>query len=257
METCFVIQPFDKDKFDKRYNDIFEPAIREAGLEPYRVDKDPSVRVPIQEIEEGIKSSRICLAEITLDNPNVWYELGYAFAMDKDVVMVTEERQKFPFDIQHRQVIHYKTGSPSDYTDLRKNITEKLIALMQTRKNVQLIIDTPVRESEGLEQYEVTMLLLLFENQISDDDDRVSASYLQKNMERAGYTKNAANIAFRELKNKGYIEQKREYSEDDGERYEVFKLTENGVSWILKNKDKVVLRKTPAQTVIKEDDLPF
>jgi hypothetical protein len=98
MNTCFVIQPFDKDKFDQRYTETFEPAIIAAGLEPYRVDRDPSVRIPIEQIEDGIRNSRICFAEITLDNPNVWYELGFAFASGKDVVMVTEERQKFPFD---------------------------------------------------------------------------------------------------------------------------------------------------------------
>jgi len=102
MDTCFVIQSFDKGKFDQRYIDVFEPAIRAAGLEPYRVDRDPSVTIPIEQIEEGIKSSKICFADITLDNPNIWYELGFAFASDKDVVMVTEERQRFPFDIQHR-----------------------------------------------------------------------------------------------------------------------------------------------------------
>lgn len=52
MKTCFVIQPFDKDKFDKRYNDIFEPAINKAGYQSYRVDKDNSVTIPIEDIEK-------------------------------------------------------------------------------------------------------------------------------------------------------------------------------------------------------------
>jgi hypothetical protein len=43
MTTCFVIQPFDSGKYDKRYADVYRPAIVDAGLEPYRVDKDPSV----------------------------------------------------------------------------------------------------------------------------------------------------------------------------------------------------------------------
>ena len=54
MFTCFVIQPFDGSTFDKRYRDIFAPAIVDAGLEPYRVDLDPKVSIPIQEIENGI-----------------------------------------------------------------------------------------------------------------------------------------------------------------------------------------------------------
>lgn len=71
MSKCFVIQPFDKGKFDSRYEDIFEPAIKGSGLIAYRVDKDPSVDIPIDDIEKNIREAKICLAEITTDNPNV------------------------------------------------------------------------------------------------------------------------------------------------------------------------------------------
>jgi len=36
------MQPFDGGDFDSRYEDVIAAAIREAGLEPYRVDRDPS-----------------------------------------------------------------------------------------------------------------------------------------------------------------------------------------------------------------------
>ena len=52
--TCFVIQKFDRGKFDKRYRDVFEPAIRAAGYEPYRVDRDLGASIPIEEIEKKI-----------------------------------------------------------------------------------------------------------------------------------------------------------------------------------------------------------
>lgn len=101
METCFVIQPFDKDKYDSRYEDIFEPVIKECELDPYRVDRDPSVNIPIEEVESGIKNARICFAEISTNNPNVWFELGYAIACQKEVVLICsdERNEKFPFDI--------------------------------------------------------------------------------------------------------------------------------------------------------------
>ena len=66
------MQPFDGGTFDKRYESVFAPAIKAAKIEPYRVDRDPSVSIPIQEIESGIRNSDICLADITTDNPNVW-----------------------------------------------------------------------------------------------------------------------------------------------------------------------------------------
>jgi hypothetical protein len=245
--NCFVIQPFDKDKFDKRYTDIFEPAIKAAGLEPYRVDRDLSVRIPIDDIHEGIKQSKICFAEITTDNPNVWYELGYAFASRKDVVMVCSEerKEKFPFDIQHLHRINYKTSSTSDFEDLKAGITQKLEAFIHTRNQVQEIIENPVQESEGLQQHEVTMMLLLLENQIIEEQT-VSARRLQIDMEKAGFTIAASNIAFRELKKKGLITQAKEYSEHDGEAYIVFNLTPQGEDWILSNKDKATFKKQPS-----------
>jgi hypothetical protein len=86
MATCFVIQPFDRDRFDGRYKDTFKPAIEAAGFEPYRVDEDPTVSIPIEHIEKGIREAAVCFAEISLDNPNVWFELGYAIALVKPLV---------------------------------------------------------------------------------------------------------------------------------------------------------------------------
>lgn len=260
MNTCFVIQPFDKDKFDKRYKDVFAPAIKGAGLEPYRVDNDPSVVIPIEQIEMGIRDSQICFAEITTDNPNVWYELGFAFASDKDVVMVcsSDERTgKFPFDIQHKHIVTYKTGSKSDYDTLEKNITGKLTALLGKQKTVKNIIDSPVKESEGLKQHEVTMLLMIIENQLTDEDT-VSVYSLKTDMDKAGFNSIAISISLRELKRKGLIETFKEYSDYNNQEYLACKLTEKGEQWILSNQDKIEFRKQPTSNSDNvDDDLPF
>ena len=131
MPTCFVIQPFE-DKFDKIYADSYKPALERAGLTPYRVDKDPATEGIVDSIEEGIRKATICLADITTDNPNVWYELGYAFAVRRPVVMVCSKERggKLPFDIQHRTVIQYAPHSGRDFDELRSMITERAKALV-------------------------------------------------------------------------------------------------------------------------------
>ena len=49
-----MIQPFDGARFDKRFADVFSPAIEAAKMEPYRVDRDPGVdcsatiRIPLR-----------------------------------------------------------------------------------------------------------------------------------------------------------------------------------------------------------------
>jgi hypothetical protein len=114
------MQPFDGGTFDKRYESVLVPAIEAAGIEAYRVDQDPSVSIPIQDIENGIRKSEICLADITTDNPNVWFELGFALAIPREVVLVCSEERTthYPFDVQHRSIIKYKTGAPQDFDEL-------------------------------------------------------------------------------------------------------------------------------------------
>ena len=133
MATCFVMQPFDKDKFDRRFDDTFAPAIKAAGLEPYRVDRDPGVSIPIDEIQKGISGAEVCFAEITTDNPNVWFELGYAIASNKAVCLVCskERTTAFPFDVRHQMIIEYDVDSVSDYKRLEAAITEFLRATLE------------------------------------------------------------------------------------------------------------------------------
>jgi len=240
MDTCFVIQPFDKDKFDQRFTDIFEPAIEAAGLEAYRVDSDPTVTIPIERIEEGIKNAKICFAEITLDNPNVWYELGFAFASGKDVVMVTEERQKFPFDIQHRHVINYKTTSKSDYEKLEVSIREKLIGLLGKQKSVKEILENPIKESHGLKPHELTMLLMIMENQLTREDS-VSLYNIRNDMDKAGFNALAVSISVRELQSKGFIDTFKE-SDYNNNEYIVCQLTALGEKWIIDNQNLLQFR---------------
>jgi hypothetical protein len=266
MEKCFVIQPFDRDKFDKRYVDIFEPAIKGAKLEPYRVDRDPSVTIPIETIEEGIRGARICFAEISTDNPNVWYELGFAFASHKDVVMVcaTDERVgKFPFDIQHKTIVTYGTSSKSDFEKLEVEITKKLVALGQKKRVVENIVNHPQIVSGDLESHELAMLLLILESQFTDQDS-ISLSLLKDAMINQKFTSAAISLAIRSLVKKDYIVTVVEIEGYNSEySYSACKLTPHGEDWLMKNQHLISIHSTErdiAKTkgvVIDSDDLPF
>lgn len=70
----------------------------------------------------------ICLADITIDNPNVWFELGYAIVGRRDVIWIcSADRRARPFDIQHRHIITYKAETPRDFERLKDEITTRLI----------------------------------------------------------------------------------------------------------------------------------
>lgn len=237
MDKCFVMQPFDGGRFDKRYDDVFSKAISDAGLEPYRVDQDPTVSIPIQDIESGIKDSKICFAEITNDNPNVWFELGYAIASGKEVVLVcSEERKtKFPFDIQHRSIINYKCESSSDYDALRKQISAKILAYLQKEETLPKLNELLAQSADdgGLAGHEQACLAILAEN-LDHPESGVSPYQLKNDMERSGFNKLACTLAIKSLLDKELVCQG-EVEEWNSEPYLGYKFTELGWAWLLKN----------------------
>ncbi|MGH9691982.1 MAG: hypothetical protein ACRD4C_13050, partial [Candidatus Acidiferrales bacterium] len=190
MRRCFVIQPFDKGPFDQRFDDVLVPAIKDADLEAYRVDKDPSVNIPIDSIETGIQDSEVCLADISLDNPNVWFEVGYAIAAKKGVVFICSETRDtpFPFDVQHHAITKYATASPRDFNELGRKITQRLKALLKSSEELGVIAKlSPTQETEGLAPHEVAALIILMEDSISPDAS-TSPREIKRRMQHAGFT---------------------------------------------------------------------
>lgn len=258
MSICFIIQPFDKGPFDKRYEDIIAPAVGAAGLEPYRVDRDPSATIPIEQIEEGIRRADACLADISTNNPNVWFELGYAIAAGKPVILVCEyqEGRHFPFDVQHRAIIVYKTESARDFDSLKTLIIERLKALMSKEVAIERASEaSSIVEVEGLSQKEIVALVTVGEN-VGGVGEVVSAYSVRSDMERAGYTRIAVTLALTTLLRKGMIDSSL-WEDVNGERYTVYSLTEKGMSWLLDNQDMFVLKREQPSANEVEDDLPF
>jgi nucleoside 2-deoxyribosyltransferase len=260
MARCFVMQPFDGGVFDKRYDDVLEPAIRAAGLEPYRVDRDPHVSIPIDDIETGIRNADVCLAEITHDNPNVWFELGFAIACDKEVVLVcsSERATRFPFDIQHRTIVRYAPESPRDFEQLQQAVTDRLKAAVTKEKQLKrFATESPVLKSGDLSPQEMVALVVVMENSL-DEASPPSAYGIRNDMGKAGYTDIAAVLSLKTLMKKGLI-QPVEGSNYNGEDYTGYLATEQGEQWLIDNQDKLVLQKRPSPKVDSrvDEDLPF
>lgn len=260
MKKCFVIQPFDNSKYDSRYSETFKPAIKNAGYYAYRVDEDPSVTVPIQDIEMGIMNSAICFAEISTDNPNVWYELGYAFACNKQVIMVScsEERPgKFPFDIQHKKVISYSNSSKGSYEKLGEKIKEAIIAIDTKIEIVNPASTVLTKENFNLESIEITILVFIIENCITTDHF-VYLDKLVDYMEKLGYSKMETNIAFRSLKNKRMIDFVKQHDTwgNPVDNHECV-LTPQGENWILSNQQQLKHKRHDVIDNKNNDDIPF
>lgn len=259
MGRCFVIQPFDDGgPYDRRYDQVLAPTIKSVGLEPYRVDRDASADVPIEAIESEIQNAAGCIADISEDNPNVWYELGYAMAARKDVVLLSSAtRKRYPFDIQHRSIVRYEPASPSDFADLSADIGARLIAILERPSRIQeLAIVTRQEETEGLKDYEIAVLVTIMGECISPGE-MLSVYQLRSQMEQAGYTPAAAGLAARRLASRGLVVSGTERNYD-GDEFSGYAITDEGVAWLSEHEEKVELRvkRTPPNP-FSDHEIPF
>ena len=264
---CCVFQPFDNGPHEKRYKDIIEPAIRAAGLHPYRVDRDDGALVPIDSLHEEIKNVTVCIADISTTNPNVMYELGAAIASGKHVVIISSSgSQEFPFDIRHRAIIEYSRDSTSDFEKLRAEITKRLLAILKKQEEVQEIVTaSPVKSTQGLKPNEITALALVMANR-DYSDGGVLPSAIRDDMERAGFTYLATGLALTSLERQGLLASSLEHSSDFNEpSWTIYKLTSKGEDWLLENQDRLELRQQPnplqrqlaVDRPLTDEDVPF
>jgi hypothetical protein len=246
MGKCFVMQPFDGGIFDKRYEAVFAPAISAAGIDPYRVDRDPSVSVPIKDIENGIRNSDICFADITTDNPNVWFELGYALAIPREVVLVCSDERttRYPFDVQHRSIIKYATGAPQDFEELKPKITKRIQAVLKKNEEIGRVVNLPpVKDTQGLNQHELVALVTVMQNSFLSNG-YVAGYRIKNDMNTAGFTDIAVGIALKTLSAKGLLESEMS-TDQDGDPYAVYKTTTRGEDWLIANQERLTLKVDP------------
>ena len=130
-DTCFVMMPFASPLGDY-YELIYEPAIKKAGLKPVRADDDIFGTGKIMDqVWSGITNAKVLVAELTSRNPNVFYELGLAHALQKPVVLVSSNEEDVPFDLHHIRVIYYDQNDPFWGQKLITKVAENILSAIK------------------------------------------------------------------------------------------------------------------------------
>ena len=106
-KKCFIQMPFDS-RFDGIWLTVIKPTIESLDDECLRTDDFFTVGSILADIFNSIERADYIIADLTLHNPNVYYELGYAHALKKKVVLITQDLSSLPFDLRHQRVIVYQ-----------------------------------------------------------------------------------------------------------------------------------------------------
>jgi hypothetical protein len=136
--VCFVIMPFRTKPdgagrmvdFNHVYSEIIAPAIDDAGLECVRADEEHGAGIIHKLMYERLLLSEYAVADLTILNANVYYELGIRHATRQETTVLTlAEGSPLPFDLGPVRALPYKirkNGRPADPAASRAALTERL-----------------------------------------------------------------------------------------------------------------------------------
>lgn len=136
---CFVAMWFDK-SMDNVYEQAIEPAILDAGYEPYRVDKDHHIERIDEKIITQIRQSGFIIADFTSEEEKprggVYYEAGFAHGLGLDVIWTCREDRIGGVHLDTRQYNHilWNDDNLQDFYDRIYLTIEKTIGNNENTK---------------------------------------------------------------------------------------------------------------------------
>jgi hypothetical protein len=123
---CFVVMQF-TDEFNALYKDVIKPTCEAYGYDVLRGDDFYSSGLIIEDISRSIREAALVIADITPNNANVFYEVGFAHGIGKPTILLSDrKREKLPFDVSGFRTLFYDNtigGKSAIEENLRKHLS--------------------------------------------------------------------------------------------------------------------------------------
>lgn len=131
---AFVLMPF-----EEAFRDIYllgiKPACEEAGYYCERLDEQIFDETMLDRIYNQIAKADLVVADLSMRNPNVFYETGYAHGIGQRVILLTKNSDDIPFDLKHHFHIVYSDSIVELKTKLRQRAVYYLANPMTPTRN--------------------------------------------------------------------------------------------------------------------------
>jgi len=121
---AFVAMWFDPE-MDPVYNEGLAPGLRDAGYDPFRVDRAPHNNKIDDEIIAGIRRSGLLVADFTRQRQGVYYEAGFAVGLGIPVIRTCRKSEIDDVHFDTRQYSHILWETPEG---LRKSLRDHIEA---------------------------------------------------------------------------------------------------------------------------------
>jgi hypothetical protein len=181
MDTfAFVLMPFDK-KFDDIYKFGIKAAAGSLAIRAERVDEQIFSEGILERIYRQIDAADVVIADMTGQNANVFYEVGYVHAKGKLCLLLTQDADDIPFDLRHRRHIVYGGSIENLVAALKKDLVWAKAEIEGFRKT-RIKIDVHGITSDLDRTERTATVTLTFKFDLRNEADRpspeIEAAYL-------------------------------------------------------------------------------
>ena len=125
---AFVVMKFGG-IYDVIFLEVIKPVCAEFGLKAVRGDEVYTNGPILNDITNSIRRASVVIADITPDNANVYYEVGFSHAISKPTILLCDKaRERLPFDLSGFRTIMYENsiaGKPDVEERLRRHLSEQ------------------------------------------------------------------------------------------------------------------------------------
>jgi hypothetical protein len=105
--SAFVIMKF-APPFEHLFNQVIKPVADDCHIDAEKADDILGPGMIISDITRRLQEADIVIADVTAENANVFYELGYAHALSKPTILLAEKGKALPFDISGFRTLFYE-----------------------------------------------------------------------------------------------------------------------------------------------------
>jgi len=145
----FVVAPLgDPNSSVKRHSDqilryVIEPVVSEFGYKAVRPDRISRPGIITSQIIYYVINAPLVIADLTGQNPNVFYELAVRHATKKPVIQIIEKGEQVPFDVSAMRTIQVDSQDLDSVGEAKRELKRQIEAL---EKN-PTPMDSPISEA--------------------------------------------------------------------------------------------------------------
>jgi hypothetical protein len=106
---AFVVMQFSS-PYNEVYSEVIKSICDEEHIDVTRIDEEAGPGMIIQDITRAIREAKVVIADISPVNANVFYEVGFAHALNKPTILLAEKGTKLPFDVSPFRTLFYENS---------------------------------------------------------------------------------------------------------------------------------------------------